>query len=759
MNFLRQLYTDLTCDASYYIITFLLGSFIIGWLTSYFANRRKIRNREETLERSKLELKQSLKLREGLQEKYDLKEADYQKAALSLIDKDKSVNTLEADKKRLNSRLQSTLDEYEKSKVEHTQTASRLEEMNDQILGLRTKNSQLNTELQQHTTTINQYADTQVDNVRLKELEHVILNLREENKVLKTETEVVASKSSDYEVLKQKIVELEAEKEQWGDNLSEITQLEDGNEALNRSIAQLMEENEAMKDRLDDLVQYESGNDILNATIMQLMEENEVLKSNISVGAVAAVPAVPTPVEATTVSEVTIVELSTDQAKAQIKAIIGSKIRFATPAEKDDLKKIQGVGPFIEEKLNDLGIYTFEQLSQLDESTIPTLTTAIEFFPGRIERDEWVNQADRLFYMKNSSSGTPVRRVISRTVVTRPNEERFVGEKKAIQEKIVVEPEKTAPQKITRVVRREPIKRVERIVRRIPLKKEGAIAPIVNKGKEVTPTPPPAPEVESISNKKEVFTPKSRSVEAIPTPQKEATPNIPPPTPAASPGLKKYVSRKIVIPPVPEAEEPIVPIAKEEMTIPDNASEDATIDELFEEANLLSEETSTIEETSVGEEIEQAKEEVEFSIEGESTDLEEVEKVATDMEPVSVEDSSAEDEISLATVTASVPEETTTIGESVTESSEEIPTTSAQSNGKDDLQVIEGIGPKISKVLNRAGIYNYAQLAAKSYEDLQVIMDDAGPRYRIARPKTWPEQAALAAAGRWEELKSLQDSL
>jgi len=163
--------------------------------------------------------------------------------------------------------------------------------------------------------------------------------------------------------------------------------------------------------------------------------------------------------------------------------------------------------------------------------------------------------------------------------------------------------------------------------------------------------------------------------------------------------------------------------------------------------------------TSVEKEVEQAKEEVEFSIEGESADLKEVEKAATDMESVSVEDSSAEDEISLATVTASVPEETTTIGESVTESSEEIPTTSAQSNGKDDLQVIEGIGPKISKLLNRVGIYNYAQLAAKSYEDLRVIMDDAGPRYRIARPKTWPEQAALAAAGRWEELKSLQDSL
>mgnify|MGYP000751872384 CR=1 FL=1 len=69
----------------------------------------------------------------------------------------------------------------------------------------------------------------------------------------------------------------------------------------------------------------------------------------------------------------------------------------------ETLKQINGIGPFIEEKLNDLGIYTFEQVSQLDEGLIETLTAAIEFFPGRIERDEWVLQAQNL--SENSEGG------------------------------------------------------------------------------------------------------------------------------------------------------------------------------------------------------------------------------------------------------------------------------------------------------------------------------------------------------------------
>jgi len=63
---------------------------------------------------------------------------------------------------------------------------------------------------------------------------------------------------------------------------------------------------------------------------------------------------------------------------------------------KDDLKKVKGVGPFIEKKLNSLGIYTYNQIGSLNADDIELITDTIEFFPGRIERDGWVKQASAL---------------------------------------------------------------------------------------------------------------------------------------------------------------------------------------------------------------------------------------------------------------------------------------------------------------------------------------------------------------------------
>jgi predicted flap endonuclease-1-like 5' DNA nuclease len=79
--------------------------------------------------------------------------------------------------------------------------------------------------------------------------------------------------------------------------------------------------------------------------------------------------------------------------------------------------------------------------------------------------------------------------------------------------------------------------------------------------------------------------------------------------------------------------------------------------------------------------------------------------------------------------------------------------------GPDDLRVIEGVGPKIAQILQDAGIRTFAQIAAMTPAGIQPLLDEAGPNFRIADPQTWPEQAALAAANRWADLKALQDEL
>ena len=81
------------------------------------------------------------------------------------------------------------------------------------------------------------------------------------------------------------------------------------------------------------------------------------------------------------------------------------------------------------------------------------------------------------------------------------------------------------------------------------------------------------------------------------------------------------------------------------------------------------------------------------------------------------------------------------------------------SSKPDDLTKIEGVGAKTAGVLNAAGIHTFTELANSSQTDLKRILADAGMTGAYGDPTTWPEQAALAAAGKWSELDALQAKL
>lgn len=87
------------------------------------------------------------------------------------------------------------------------------------------------------------------------------------------------------------------------------------------------------------------------------------------------------------------------------------------------------------------------------------------------------------------------------------------------------------------------------------------------------------------------------------------------------------------------------------------------------------------------------------------------------------------------------------------------PTRRAQASTKpDDLTIIEGIGPKISRLLQDKGIKTFAELAAADLNRVEEILSEAGLS-NITEPSTWPEQAQLAAEGKWDELKAWQHEL
>ena len=99
-----------------------------------------------------------------------------------------------------------------------------------------------------------------------------------------------------------------------------------------------------------------------------------------------------------------------------------SKINFdvighASEENKDNLQEINGIGPYTEAKLNDLGIFTFEQISKFTEEDISTVTQLIKFFPDRIKNDQWVGKARNLIYQntkpKSNDEGDDLKKKIT----------------------------------------------------------------------------------------------------------------------------------------------------------------------------------------------------------------------------------------------------------------------------------------------------------------------------------------------------------
>lgn len=81
------------------------------------------------------------------------------------------------------------------------------------------------------------------------------------------------------------------------------------------------------------------------------------------------------------------------------------------------------------------------------------------------------------------------------------------------------------------------------------------------------------------------------------------------------------------------------------------------------------------------------------------------------------------------------------------------------SSNPNDLKVVEGIGPKIEGLLKADGINTWSELAAAELSQIEAVLEKAGSRYKLAQPRTWSQQAGLAAAGDWSALKALQDNL
>ena len=77
----------------------------------------------------------------------------------------------------------------------------------------------------------------------------------------------------------------------------------------------------------------------------------------------------------------------------------------------------------------------------------------------------------------------------------------------------------------------------------------------------------------------------------------------------------------------------------------------------------------------------------------------------------------------------------------------------------DDLTKVEGIGPKLAEILNASGINSFRTLAGTTPVQLRAVLDMAEGNFAAHDPSTWPQQAQMAADGKWDELQKWQDEL
>ena len=71
-------------------------------------------------------------------------------------------------------------------------------------------------------------------------------------------------------------------------------------------------------------------------------------------------------------------------------------LRSSPNREKDDLKRIAGIGPKLERLLNDNGIFNFGQIAEWQDADVQAMDKLLPAFHGRIQREDWVGQARRL---------------------------------------------------------------------------------------------------------------------------------------------------------------------------------------------------------------------------------------------------------------------------------------------------------------------------------------------------------------------------
>lgn len=149
---------------------------------------------------------------------------------------------------------------------------------------------------------------------------------------------------------------------------------------------------------------------------MRLEEKNihlETLKSRTEVGEQLPADA---STETAASTNATVDDDSSAKAQSQKKntqSASPTKIFNNSGGKHDELQNIHGIGPVIEQSLNDIGITNYKQIASLTRREIEEIADILNIFPGRIERDNWIGNARKLLNDPASANADDARQKTS----------------------------------------------------------------------------------------------------------------------------------------------------------------------------------------------------------------------------------------------------------------------------------------------------------------------------------------------------------
>ena len=321
MENLNQLFSNLDTEQSILILSWLIIAFLFGLLAGYFLRNRYVNELNRQLEEKDQQLTARQLELDQVQHELALKEADLKRAAFEAEEAQLKIRRGAEEVARLNQLVASAQVELDKTKAAEQASASIINDLNDQILGLKTKNAQL---VEGGASPVNMPVGGSGEALdRLVAIETQLARLTEENSAL------------------------------------------------------LRKLGESSEDRLVDLQPILSIDP-------QPTPDPGISEPAGDFFVPKVIPAEPVPVPETP-----------NFGNEPSNLFNPDKVLLRT-GDKNDLTAIEGIGPFLEKKLNDAGVFTYADIAAWDAEKIAEITTKISFFEGRIEKDNWVGQAQKL---------------------------------------------------------------------------------------------------------------------------------------------------------------------------------------------------------------------------------------------------------------------------------------------------------------------------------------------------------------------------